>query len=89
MRNNLIVTLCLVIYGCATTDPVTKTVVQKVEIPIPVQCKVELPDPPSFNFPKLQITQNIYEKSQALLADRKLQIGYEQQLLAALNSCIK
>lgn len=80
----------LLLVGCATdTPPGINTVIQKVEIPIAVPCKAEVPPKPDFNFDKLSIDQDIFEKSKAALADRKLHIGYEIELLAALNSCIK
>lgn len=90
MQNNLlIIGLVVLLSGCATTEPVINTVIQKVEIPIAVPCKAEVPVKPDFNFDKLTLDQDVFEKTRALLADRKLHLGYETELLAALNSCIK
>jgi len=90
MQNKLALILAtLSLVGCATTDPVIKTVIQRVEIPIEVPCKATVPTMPTYNFDKLTIENDIYAKSQALLADRKLHLGYETELLSALNSCIK
>lgn len=91
MQNKLIALIAtLFIAGCATdTPPGINTVIQKVEIPIAVPCKAEVPVKPDFNFDKLTVDQDIFDKSKAALADRKLHIGYETELLAALNSCIK
>jgi len=88
-NNLLIIGLVVLLSGCATTEPVINTVIQKVEIPIAVPCKAEVPVKPDFNFDKLTLDQDVFEKTRALLADRKLHLGYETELLAALNSCIK
>lgn len=91
MQNKLLVLIVtLVLAGCATDNPPgINTVIQKVEVPIAVPCKVEIPTKPTFNFDKLTPEQDIFDKTKATLADRKLQLGYETELLAALNSCIK
>jgi hypothetical protein len=88
-NNLLIIGLVILLSACATTDPVINTVVQKVEVPIAVPCEAEVPVRPDFNFDKLTPEQDVFEKTRALLADRKLHLGYETELLAALNSCIK
>lgn len=90
MQNKLFIimaTLCLV--GCATTAPVISTVEQKVEVPVSVPCKVEIPAKPDYNFSKVTPDQDIYTKIQSLLADRKLSQGYEGELEIALISCTK
>lgn len=91
MQNKLLVLIASIsLAGCATdTPPGINTVIQKVEIPIAVPCKVEVPAKPTLNFDKLTTEQDIFDKTKAALADRKLQLGYEIELLAALNSCIK
>ena len=85
----LLLPVVLALGACATDAPVIKTVIQKVEIPIAVQCKATVPTAPDLNFPKLQSNQDIFDKTKALLADRDLQLGYEGELSAALTSCIK
>lgn len=91
MQNKLLILVSfLAIAGCATdTPPGINTVIQRVEVPIAVPCKAEIPVKPTFNFDKLTVEQDIFDKSKAALADRKLHLGYETELLAALNSCIK
>ena len=90
MLNKLTIAAMVIFLGaCATDGPVISTVIQKVEIPIAIPCKAEVPSKPDFNFDKATAEQDIFEKSKALLADRKLHLGYEEELLAALNSCIK
>ena len=74
--------------ACSTTRTV-EPVIQRVEIPIEVPCKTTLPLPPDYNFNKLSRTDTTYDKVSALLADRLLSRGYEAELVAKLNSCIK
>lgn len=86
----MIIAMALVLSACATTqEPVINTVIQKVEVPIATPCKAVVPTKPDFSFPKLKQSQDIFDKSKTLLSDRKLHLGYETELLAALNSCIK
>jgi hypothetical protein len=80
--------IIIFISGCATTEQ-PKIQIQRIEIPISVPCSVDIPPPPELNFSKLDQTRSIFDKSKALLADRELQLGYETELLAALQSCVK
>jgi len=91
LKSNLLaLSLAVLLSACASGPaPVMAPLIQKVEVPIAVPCKVAVPKLPSFNFDELNIDQDIYEKVRALLVDRKLHLGYEVELLAALNSCIK
>ena len=76
--------------GCATTTPpVIDVKTQEVDIPIAIPCKALVPSKPEFNFDKVTPEQDVFDKTKALLADRKLYLGYTAELLAALNSCIK
>ena len=86
MRNRLMPLIAFVLVGCAS-DPVIQTIIQKVEVPIAVPSKVDTPVMPIFSFEKLSQDQDIFEKTKALLSDRKLHLGYEAELLSALNSC--
>jgi hypothetical protein len=90
MENKLLIlALVSLLTGCATnTPPGINTVIQQVEVPIAVPCKAEVPVKPDFNFDKLTPEEDIFEKSKAALADRKLHMGYETELLAALKSCM-
>lgn len=85
----LAISLVAILSGCATNPPGIQTVIQKVEIPIEVPCKQEIPVKPDFKFETLTENDTLFDKSKVLLSDRKLHIGYEVQLLAALNACIK
>lgn len=91
MRNNIVIlTLLVFLSACASgPPPVMAPLIQKVEIPIPVPCKVDIPQKPKFNFNSLTTEQDIFEKTRAILADIRLHFAYEAELSAALNSCIK
>jgi len=91
MRNNLLILLTVgLLSACATSHPPTiQTVIQRVEVPISVTCKAIVPPAPVLNFDKATPEQDIFDKTKALLADRKLQLAHEAELEAALNSCIK
>lgn len=79
-----------VLVGCATTrEPTINTLIQKVDVPIAVSCKVDMPVKPVYNFSKLGTDADIFDKIKALLADRKLSQGYELEMETALNSCVK
>jgi hypothetical protein len=77
----------IILSACATDKPVIQTVIQRVEIPISVPCKADIPATPTFNFDTITVDKDIFEKSKALLADRQLQKAYSGELLAALKSC--
>jgi hypothetical protein len=79
---------CLpILLAACTTTPTIQTVIQRVEVPIATPCKTETPTAPEYNFPKVLPAQDVFDKTKALLADRKLSLGYEAELLAALQSC--
>ena len=82
-----IIVFGLALSACATDKPVIQTVIQKVEVPISVPCKANIPVTPTFNFDTMTVDKDIFEKSKALLADRQLQKAYSAELLAALKSC--
>jgi hypothetical protein len=86
MKNFVSSILLFALVGCAT-DPVIKTVVQKVEVPIAMPCKAIIPVSPNYVFGTLSPNDNLYDKTRALVADRKLSLGFETELLAALRSC--
>ena len=90
MQNKLVsLAFIAILSGCATTEPVINTIIQKEEIPVAVACKVDIPIKPILNFDKVTADQDIFDKTKALLADRKLSQGYEGLLLAALITCVK
>jgi hypothetical protein len=87
--NKLFLALALIftLSGCALTDPVIKVVTQRVEIPVPVACKEEIPAVPEYCFAKLEDGTDIYDKTKCLLSDRYRSLGYETELLAKLKAC--
>lgn len=87
-RNLIILASALVLAGCASpTQPGIKTVIQRVEVPIAVPCKVETPAKPDYHFDKITVENTLFEKVRAILADRKLRDAYEAELEAALGAC--
>jgi hypothetical protein len=79
--------LVLMLSACATPEPIIKTEIQTVKVPVPIPCATEIPLKPDFNFDKLSLDKDIFEKVKALLADKSLHLGYEKELLTALKSC--
>lgn len=77
----------LVLSGCALTEPVIRVVTQKVEVPVPVACKEEIPAVPEYCFANLLDETDIYDKTKCLLSDRNKSMGYEIELLAKLKAC--
>jgi hypothetical protein len=66
--------------GCAGR---THIVTQRVDIPVPVPCRVELPPEPI----TLTIADDIVSKVKALLAEIEGRQGYEAELRAAAEAC--
>lgn len=91
LRNNILLVsfVSLLLVGCATPPAGIQVQIQRVEIPVAVPCSVKIPTPPVYNFGSLKTTDDIFTKDKTLLADRDLSLGYEDELLAALNSCVK
>jgi hypothetical protein len=92
MLNKLLIVFLFLVTGCVSNPsvpsaPTIKVEVQRVEVPIAMPCKAEIPKAPDFNFNKIRPENDIFEKTKALLADIKLHIGYEEELTAALKSC--
>lgn len=84
--NKLLLISVLVIAGCAT-NPEAVVPPKEVKVPVAVPCETAIPQEPEFNFPKISEQDDIFVKVKALLADIKLHLAYEEQLLAALKSC--
>ena len=87
--NKILLLGVLAISGCATTEPVIKVVTQEVKVFVAMPCKETVPVTPDFCFVKLSDTDDIFTQTKCLLSDRKLSIGYEVELLAKLNACVK
>jgi hypothetical protein len=85
MRALLVVGLGLVLAGCAHQEPEMRTV--KVEVAVPVPCKVALVEVPSFATVSLKKADPLETKVRALLAEIRQRQGYERQLAAANVAC--
>ena len=72
--------LCLLLAGCTCVPT-------RVEIPIPVPCRVTPPAEPVWATESLSGAAGIWEQVRALLAERRQRIGYETQLRAAATAC--
>ncbi len=78
----------LLVAGCATQPP--PQVIEKpvrVDVPVPVRCKIAPVPRPAFAFDAALPTWGLYNKGRALLADREQRQAYEGQLEAAVRAC--
>lgn len=81
----LLVVLALVLAGCAGKEPEVRTV--RVEVPVQVPCKTKEVAVPPWAATGLKKSDSLEVKVRALLAERRQRIGYERQLVAAVNAC--
>ncbi|WP_240921167.1 hypothetical protein [Metapseudomonas otitidis] len=70
--------------GC--TAPVVPSPME-VRVPVPIPCRVELPAAPAFAVSALALDAPIDQQMKALRAERLQRMGYERELVAALNAC--
>ena len=71
--------------GCAgQAEPEPRTV--RVEVPVAVPCRVPAVEVPAWAAAGLKKSDDLQTKVRALLAERRQRIGYEAQLLAALDA---
>lgn len=75
----------VVLAGCASTEPIIRT--EKVEVIVPVRCKVTFPDKPRKHLSEVKLDDSVLVKGNAALAELKEREGYEQKLEAALKAC--
>ncbi|WP_107329698.1 hypothetical protein [Metapseudomonas otitidis] len=59
----------------------------EVRVPVPVPCRVELPAAPAFAVSALALDAPIDQQMKALRAERLQRMGYERELVAALEAC--
>jgi len=87
--SNLLMLLgLLVLAGCAgrpVADPEPRVV--RVEVPVPVPCRVTIPMAPAWASAGLRKSDDLETKVRALVAEREQRIGFEALLLAAAKSC--
>ena len=82
---SFLVLLALVLTGCAVRDPEVRTV--RVEVPVLVPCKTKEVAVPPWAAAGLKKSDSLEVKVRALLAERRQRIGYERQLVAAVQAC--
>lgn len=75
------------ITGCATTQEPSRVVVQRVEVPIPVRCKVEDIQRPETLVTESARAETAPRKAQILLMDLEATRHYANLLEAALRAC--
>lgn len=76
----------LLLAGCAGyTEPEIRTV--RVEVPVLVPCRASEVAVPPWAASGLRKTDSLEVKVRALLAERRQRIGYERQLVAAVEAC--
>ena len=75
----------LVLVGCVGREPEVRTV--RVEVPVLVPCKTQAVAVPPWAADGLKKSDSLEVKVRALLAERRQRIGYERQLLVAVDTC--
>lgn len=84
-RKLFLVVIVAALSGCAAREPEVRTV--RVEVPVLVPCKIEAVAAPPWAAQGLSKSDRLEVKVRALLAERRQRIGYERQLVAAVNAC--
>ena len=78
--------LILLLTGCAGhVEPEIRTV--RVEVPVPVPCHAPEVAVPPWAASGLRKADSLEVKVRALLAERRQRIGYERQVVAAVEAC--
>lgn len=77
---------CALFAGCASK---THVEIQRVNVPVPVECKEPEPARPVMPTEGLEITATLDQFAQAAMAEIERREGYEGELLAALENCRK
>ncbi|MCY1294700.1 hypothetical protein D9M69_479200 [compost metagenome] len=86
--SRLVLGLCCALAGCAgqpAIEPEPRIV--RVEVAVPVPCKVEPVAVPPWAAAGLKKTDSLEVKVRALLAERRQRIGYERELVATQRAC--
>ncbi|UCP00114.1 hypothetical protein LF844_09960 [Metapseudomonas lalkuanensis] len=84
----LVLGLCVALAGCAGRPAVEpEPHIVRVEVAVPVPCKVEPVAVPPWAATGLKKTDSLEVKVRALLAERRQRIGYERELVVAQRSC--
>ena len=81
-----LIAACALLAGCATRNHVE---IQRVNVPVPVECKEPVPERPVMPTEGLVIIATLDQFAQAAMAEIERREGYEGELLAALENCRK
>jgi len=81
-----LVIMVLALAACAGVSAPAPAV-QRVLVPVPVTCKVTMPEAPSWAVDALPLGSNIWQQMQVLRAERLQRQGYEAELEAAVRAC--
>ncbi len=84
MRAIYFIAACAVLAGCSAA-PVVK--MQRVDVPIPVQCQEPLPTRPVYPTEGLRPPVSLDGFAAAAMAEIERRAGYESELVAALEAC--
>lgn len=79
-----LIAACALLAGCATKKHAET---QRVNVPVPVECKEPVPARPVMPTEGLASTATLDQFAQAAMAEIERREGYEGELLAALESC--
>ena len=82
----LLIAACAFLAGCATK---THVEIQRVAVPIPVQCQEPVPARPVMPTESLGAATTLDQFAQAAIAEIERREGYEVELRAALENCRK
>ncbi|AZC52254.1 Phage protein [Pseudomonas chlororaphis subsp. piscium] len=81
----LLVGVVVLLAGCAGREPEVRTV--RVEVPVQVPCRAQEVAAPPWAVAGLKKSDGLELKVRALLAERRQRIGYERELVAAVDAC--
>lgn len=81
-----LIAVCALFAGCASKNHVE---IQRVNVPVPVECKEPVPARPVMPTEGLATTATLDQFAQAAMAEIERRDGYEGELLAALENCRK
>lgn len=81
-----LIAACVLMTGCASKNHVE---VQRVNVPVPVECKEPVSLRPVMPTEGLASTATLDQFAQAAMAEIERREGYEGELLTALENCRK
>lgn len=83
----IVLAVLVVLAGCAGRVADQEPRVVRIEVPVPVPCRVDLVPRPAWVVDALPLGAPIDEQMRALRAERYQRIGYEAQLMTANRAC--